>query len=39
VPEEIVLRQLALFDRVDEAYGEGVRATLAENGVPVPTSR
>jgi len=39
VPEEIVLRQLALFDRVDPAYGEGVHATLAEHGVPVPTSR
>ena len=39
VPEEIVLRQLALFDRVDPAYGEGVRAALAEDKVPVPASR
>jgi catalase len=30
VPESIVDRQLALFDRVDPAYGAGVRAALAE---------
>jgi catalase len=30
VPKEIVERQLALFDRVDPAYGAGVRAALAK---------
>lgn len=30
VPQEIVDRQLALFDRVDAAYGAGVRSALAE---------
>ena len=39
VPEEIVERQLALFDRVDAAYGEGVRSVLAEHGTLVGTSR
>jgi catalase len=38
VPEGIVERQLALFDRVDSAYGKGVRTALAEHGVPVPVS-
>jgi catalase len=32
VPEPIIERQLALFDRVDPAYGAGVRTVLA--GVP-----
>jgi catalase len=30
VPESIVERQIALFDRVDPAYGAGVRVALAE---------
>lgn len=30
VPQEIVDRQLALFDQVDAAYGAGVRAALAK---------
>jgi len=33
VPEGIVERQLALFDRVDPAYGEGVRTALDEHQV------
>ncbi len=39
VPEEIVERQLALFDRVDPAYGDGVRTALAEHGMPVAVNR
>jgi catalase len=35
VPEFIVERQCALFDRVDPAYGSGVRATLARREEPV----
>lgn len=31
VPESIVNRQLALFDKVDPEYGAGVREALAEN--------
>ena len=38
VSEKIVERQLALFDRVDPAYGEGVRMALAEQGAPVGAS-
>jgi len=34
VPQEIIERQLAHFDRADEAYGEGVRQALAERGAP-----
>ena len=30
VPESIVERQIALFDRVDPAYGAGVRVALDE---------
>jgi catalase len=32
VPDEIVLRQLAQFDRADPAYGAGVRAALKARG-------
>lgn len=39
VPDAILERQIALFDRVDPAYGEGVRTALAEHGVPVAVSR
>jgi catalase len=39
VPEGIVERQLALFNRVDAAYGEGVRTALTKDGVPVEASR
>ena len=38
VPEQIVERQIALFDRVDPAYGAGVRTALAEPGVLVGAS-
>jgi catalase len=39
VPEGIVKRQLALFNRVDPASGEGVRTALTKDGVPVEASR
>src|SRR5208283_4206509 len=39
VPEGIVERQLVLFERVDPAYGQGVRTALAEHGVLVGASR
>jgi len=35
VPMEIIERQLSLFDRVDAAYGEGVRTALAGQEAPV----
>ncbi|HJV00402.1 MAG TPA: catalase [Burkholderiaceae bacterium] len=35
VPQEIVLRQLALFDRADPAYGAGVRTALKARGVNI----
>ncbi|HTU32554.1 MAG TPA: catalase [Candidatus Acidoferrum sp.] len=38
VPEAIVERQLALFDRVDPDYGDGVRSALAGHGTLVGTS-
>jgi catalase len=31
VPQEIIERQLALFDQVDQSYGDGVRAALANS--------
>ena len=39
VPEPIVERQLGLFDRVDPAYGAGVRAALAEKKAVVAAKR
>lgn len=39
VPEGIVERQLVLFDRVEPAYGEGVRTALAEHAALVGASR
>lgn len=39
VPESIVERQLALFDRVDPAYSAGVRAALAEKKPLATVSR
>lgn len=39
VPEAIVERQLALFDRVDPSYGVGVRTALTERGTLVGASR
>jgi catalase len=39
VPEPIVERQLGLFDRVDPAYGAGVRAALAEKKAPEAAKR
>ncbi|MGQ9367442.1 catalase [Azospirillum sp. ST 5-10] len=36
VPDLIVERQLALFDRVHPDYGDGVRAALATTAEPVP---
>jgi len=39
VPESIVERQVALFDRVDPAYGAGVRAALAEKKLLEAASR
>ncbi len=33
VPEAIVERQIALFDRVDPAYGAGVRAAVAAKSI------
>jgi catalase len=39
VPEGIVERQLELFDRVDPAYGEGVRMALAQQAAPVGPDR
>jgi catalase len=38
VPEHIVERQIALFDRVDRAYGAGVRATVAAKKPVVETT-
>ena len=39
VPESIVERQIALFERVDPAYGAGVRAALAEKQAMAAASR
>jgi catalase len=35
VPQEILNRQLALFDKADPAYGAGVRAALKQRGANV----
>jgi catalase len=39
VPEEIVERQMALFNRVDPAYADGVRMALMGQAEPVGASR
>lgn len=38
VPENIVERQMAIFEAVSPAYAAGVRAALAESGTTYPAS-